>query len=229
MTLKETATAVADQTDGAAAAMPEAVSIPAPNFQVAEFTVRGTAPYVQHRFGEKARRQIQATQEAGSKAKARGKTREPRDLDSDYHEAMHKMADGTFGIPAASFRGAMISACRTVGFVMTRAKLAIFIEQDGVDAQDGQPLVKISKGEPHAVDSYARNETGTVDLRRRPMWDTGWEAVVRVRFDGDMLGLVDIANLLARAGGQVGIGEGRPDSPRSNGVGWGVFSIVADE
>jgi hypothetical protein len=32
-------------------------------------------------------------------------------------------------------------------------------------------------------------------------------------------------NLMLRAGQQVGIGEGRPDSPNSNGLGWGRFAL----
>lgn len=36
---------------------------------------------------------------------------------------------------------------------------------------------------------------------------------------------VDVANLMNRVGAQVGIGEGRPDSKNSAGMGWGLFSI----
>jgi len=32
--------------------------------------------------------------------------------------------------------------------------------------------------------------------------------------------------LLARVGMQVGIGEGRPDSKNSAGMGWGLFEVV---
>jgi hypothetical protein len=34
-----------------------------------------------------------------------------------------------------------------------------------------------------------------------------------------------VAALLQRAGMQVGIGEGRPDSKRSVGQGWGLFTV----
>jgi hypothetical protein len=46
-----------------------------------------------------------------------------------------------------------------------------------------------------------------------------------VRFDADQFTLRDIANLLLRAGMQVGVGEGRPDSKKSCGMGWGTFEI----
>jgi len=39
----------------------------------------------------------------------------------------------------------------------------------------------------------------------------------------------DIANLVLRAGIQVGIGEGRPFSKNSCGMGWGTFEITSQE
>ena len=216
-------------TDGkqAAAALTRQVTITPPNFQTLGFTIRGTAPYVQHKFGEKARAQIREKQVAGSTAN-KGKRRSKRDFDFDYEQALHIMADGSYGIPAAAFRAAMVSACRTVGFQMTKAKFGFFVEADGIDPSDGTALVSFTKGQPHKFEAYGRNETGVVDLRVRPMWDIGWEALVRVRFDADMFTSNDIANLLMRVGLQVGIGEGRADSPKSTGLGWGHFELVQE-
>jgi hypothetical protein len=53
-----------------------------------------------------------------------------------------------------------------------------------------------------------------------------WQAKVRVRFDADLFTPADVANLMLRAGLQVGIGEGRADSPNSCGMGWGHFECV---
>ena len=36
-------------------------------------------------------------------------------------------------------------------------------------------------------------------------------------------------NLMARAGAQVGVGEGRPDSKTSAGLGFGTWEIVTGE
>jgi hypothetical protein len=58
----------------------------------------------------------------------------------------------------------------------------------------------------------------------RPLWRK-WSADVRIRFDEDQFALIDVTNLLARAGVQVGIGEGRPNSRMSPGIGWGTFEI----
>ncbi len=199
--------------------------IAAPNFQVVAFLIRGDSPYVQNKFSEKARKEMHDKQEAGSTAK-KGTKRESKNFKKCYEDAMYKSKDGWHGIPAPAFRNACISACRVCGFQMTKAKLSIVCLADGFDPGDGTPLVKITKGKPKYSELPVRNATGVIDLRARPMWDPGWEAVVRLQFDADQFTLQDVTNLLHRVGKQVGIGEGRPDSKQSNGMGWGTFEIV---
>jgi hypothetical protein len=200
------------------------MAFPAPKFEIATFKLVGNAPYVQNKFSQEARDAMRTKQEAGSQAN-KGRKREPKDFDRAYLGAMHRFPDGEWGIPASTFRQAMVSACRLVGFKMTLAKLAVFIEADGVDADDASPLVRITKGEPHRVDSYVRNETGVADIRPRPVFDAGWEATLRVKYDADLFTAVDVRNLLARVGVQVGVGAGRPDSKSSCGQGWGTFDV----
>lgn len=202
------------------------VTITPPNFQHAVLKIIGTAPYVQNKFSTKTRNELKEKHQAGSTAK-KGKKREAKDFQRCYEEALHKAKEGWFGMPAPAFRNAMISACRIAGFAMTRAKLSIFVEADGFDFEDGTPLVRITKGEPRYSEMTVRNETGVVDIRPRPMWDE-WEAILRIRYDADQFTLTDIVNLLHRAGIQVGIGEGRPDSKKSNGMGWGTFRVEGE-
>lgn len=201
----------------------QSVTISAPNMAQAEFLLEGTAPYVQLRFSQKAIEMMRAKMEAGSVAR-KGAKREPRDFDSDYEGAFHRPSNGGYGVPASAFRNAMISACRIVGFQMTKAKLAVFIEADDIDETDGMPLVKIN-GTPEKVEHYVRNETGVVDIRVRAMFRK-WNIKLRVKYDADMFSLSDISNLLLRVGMQVGIGEGRPDGKRSAGMGWGTFQLA---
>lgn len=208
--------------------MAEAVTIKAPNFKVGEFRVRGVTPLVMNKFSEKARAEMREKQEAGSTAN-KSKKREGKDFYQAYLEAIHYDQDGNMGLPAPGIRAALVSACRMCGFYMSRAKLSVFVEADGFDSTDGTPLVHITKGEPEYHETYVRNESGVADIRPRPMWQPGWEAVVRVRFDADQFTLTDVANLLVRAGMQVGIGEGRPDSRKSAGQGWGMFDVMAQE
>lgn len=203
----------------------QTIVIAAPNIKTAVFTIRGTSPLVQNCFSKKAREQMRETQAAGGTARGK-KKREPKNFDALYRDSMHRSREGWYGIHAGAFRNAMISACRTVGFQMTRAKLAIFVEADGFDQTDGSPLVRI-KGDPHPHEAMVRLATGVADLRIRGMFDD-WACELRIRFDADMLTLSDVANLLARVGIQVGIGEGRPDSKSSAGIGWGMFEILGE-
>lgn len=200
------------------------VTIKAPNFQTAQFKVIGLTPLVIHKFSEKAKLQIVQTQSEGSKAKGK-KVREPKDFEQVYQNARHISTEGWDGLPAAALRSAMISACRATEFVMTRAKMAIlYIEADGEDATEkGTGLVRIY-GTPEKDVRPAPNDNGSMDMRARPMFKE-WSALVRVRFDADMLSIESIANLLSRAGQQVGVGEGRPFSKNSNGCGWGTFIV----
>lgn len=203
---------------------PRTVVIEPPKFEMADIRIVGVAPYVQNKFSRKARQKIEETQRAGQQAKKR-RSKEAKDFEAVYKDAIHFSREGWMGIPAPSFRNAMISACRIVGFAMTIAKLSVFVEADGFDADDGTPLVKII-GEPRCHEAMVRNATGVVDMRWRPMWEH-WEVNLRVRWDAAQFSATDVVNLLSRAGMQVGIGEGRPDSKKSHGQGWGLFEVVA--
>lgn len=207
----------------AAASGESTLVIRAPKFQTAAFKIVGTAPYVQNKFSAKAREIMRAAQEAGDTRK-KDRKKEAKDFQECYEGAIHRSSEGWAGIPAPGLRAALISACKACGFAMTRAKLSVFVEADGIDADDATPLVKITKGEPSPVEHLVRIQQ-TTDIRVRPMWAPGWEATVRVRFDADQFTLADVANLLMRVGVQVGVGEGRPDSRTSAGMGWGLFTL----
>jgi len=198
-----------------------AVIISPPNFKIIELNIKGDSPFVQLKFSEKTKNQLLEKMATEGKAK---KQKSARNYDEEFLQAMYEAEKGWRGIPASSFRNAIISACRTVGFKMTLAKLSIFIEADGFDKHDGTPLIKI-EGKPEMVQHAVRNATGVVDFRTRAMWKS-WSAKVRIRYDADQFNQTDVVNLLMRVGAQVGIGEGRPDGKQSAGMGWGLFSIV---
>ena len=201
----------------------ELVQITPLRIRTVDFLLRGTAPYVQARFSAKAMQAMKSKMLAGAQGR-KGKAREPRDFDDDYLQAMHISTEGWNGIPAGAFRQALISACRLVGFKMTLAKLSLFIQADGWDKVDGVPLVRLT-GAPERIEMAVRNATGVADIRVRPMWRE-WSAKLRLSYDEGQFSLTDVTNLLHRVGMQVGIGEGRPDSKESAGLGWGLFEIV---
>lgn len=205
--------------------MDKSVTIPAPNMATAVFSIIGTEPLMIARFSKKAELMAKMAegQTAGSK-----RNRKARDYEQEGKDAAYQSEEGWNGVHAASFRNGMISACRLVGFKMTLAKLSIFIEADGYDYRDSTPLVKIDAPKYELNSSHTRNATGVIDVRVRPMWRPGWKMQIRVRFDADQFTVGDIANLLARVGLQGGIGEGRPDSKSSAGLGFGLFRVASE-
>lgn len=198
---------------------PTLITIAPPNIHTVIALISGTAPYVQNKFAAKAA--IMATQQEGNTAKSK-KKRDPKDFDALYKAAQHISIDGWHGMPAAGFRNAMIEACRLVGYHMTKAKMSVFVVGNGFDAE-GTPLVKM-EGKPERIDSHVRNDSGVIDIRARPMWKK-WSAKVSIQYDADQFRQQDVFNLLARAGMQVGVGEGRPFSKDSCGMGWGTFKV----
>ena len=202
------------------------VSIGAPNMRVAEFKIIGDAVLVIHRFSQKVKLEMLRKMEAG-KASACKKVREPKDADRLYEEARYVSKDGWEGFHAASLRCAMIDCCRLVSFKMTLAKMSVFTLSDGLDAIEPQiPLVRIY-GKSIRQDDMARVETGQPYVTVRAAYHN-WYAKPRIRWDADQFALADVTNLLARVGAQCGIGEGRPNSKNSCGMGWGLFHIAGD-
>jgi hypothetical protein len=201
----------------------QTVTIKPPNFGIVEFRARGLAPLVIHRFSAKTKAQMKQKMETG-KAAGNKKNREAKATDDLYEESRYRSSDGWDGFNASAVRAAMISACRLVGFKMTLAKLSVFVEADGVDAAEPQiPLIRIY-GDPVKQEDMARVETGQPYVTVRAAYHD-WSAKIRIRFDADQFTLADVSNLMARVGLQVGIGEGRPDSKNSAGMGWGLFTI----
>ena len=98
-------------------------------------------------------------------------------------------------------------------------------DHPNVDRVDSAPLVRLTEGVAEEWIAPTRNATGVIDLRARPMYKT-WAASLKIRYDAGMLSDADVTNLIARVGLQVGIGEGRPDSKMSAGLGYGLFEIV---
>ena len=207
----------------------QSVQIAPPNIKTAVFNVEGTAPLVVHRFSTKAKNMIMDKMRLGSTASKGKAKREPLDEEATFNASRYIANDGWDGFNVASVRCALISACRLVGFKMTLAKLSVFVEADGRDKEEPQfGLIRILGCKPVMQQDIARVETGQAYITIRAAYHD-WKAKIRIRFDADQFTVQDVTNLLARAGQQVGIGEGRPDSKNSAGMGWGTFQITNEK
>lgn len=215
------ATKTPRSTNGNASINEVSLIIPRANMQILELEIEGITPYCQHNFSHKVGMKILEQQVSVSKSRKK----EPRNIQEDFEGAKHYSTDGWIGIPASAFRNAMISACRLVGYQMTKAKLSVFVEADGLDRDSGQPLVRLLAEEPEMNQMAVRLQSGVTSIAIRPLWRV-WGAKLRIRFDGDQFRGNDVFNLLDRAGQQVGIGEGRHDSRSNAGLGWGEFRVI---
>ena len=201
------------------------IKITPPNFKVAVFTIVGVTPYVQSKFSEKAKEEMKAKQMLGSQAN-KGKKRAPKDFKACYEASMYRDAtEGWNGIPTTQIRAAMIAACRLVDFKMTISKQALDVLPQGFDKTEMLPMIPFTKGKPEYFEQACRNDSGVADIRVRGMWKPGWEVEVKIEYDADMFSFEEVANLLLRAGRQCGIGEGRMNSRKCAGLGWGAFNI----
>lgn len=198
------------------------ISISEPNFQSVKFRIIGTAPLMIHRFSTKQRKAIEDKQTDKDKVK---KARAPKDYRAEFNGARYVSTAGWDGLYAGAIRNAMIAAARYVdGLQMTKSKGLFFIQAQGFDKEDGTPLVRIQGCKAAHDTRPVRLESGVADLRNRPRYDK-WHAEVVIDFDADAMTATDVANLLHRAGAQVGICEGRPGSSNSFGIGFGTFRV----
>src|SRR5947209_5948773 len=138
-------------------------SIPAPNIRAFKVRIVGTSPLLSNRFGEKAMN-MKAAKMTGEVNKGSAAARAVRNFEEDYDQAKHISTDDWAGVTAAGLRAGLVSACRLVGYVMTRAKISIFVQPDGYDRVDGIPLIRIY-GQPEMNRQAVRNATGVADLR----------------------------------------------------------------
>jgi hypothetical protein len=197
------------------------VVISPPKFELMRVKIIGEAPYMQNKFSNKTgMMENMANPTNNSK-----KNRPARNYEEEFKKAQYISTEGWNGMNAACIRNACISACRVAKYKMTLAKLALTVIADGYDHTEGTPLIRI-EGTPELNSMPARNANGGTDVRVRPLWRE-WSSTFVIRYDADLFSAQDIINLLARAGMQVGIGEGRPDSRMSAGLGYGMFRVEA--
>lgn len=227
-----------DQWKGNGAQAPQAdsepkrqvVQVTAPDIRTAVFKIIGTAPLVVHRIDKKVEQGFHDKIVSGSTPKGKKKfdARDPVEICEAAKYIGETNGVRWEGFNASGIRLALISACRLTNVKMTLAKLSLFVVEDGRDVLSPiYPLVRIF-GKAEKTEMVARTETGVAMLTIRPMYYP-WSANLRIRYDNDQFKLVDVTNLLARAGAQVGICEGRPDSKNSGGMGWGTFEIANEK
>lgn len=171
--------------------------------RVVTFGIKGISPLIQHRFSEKAGRQM-AEKHAGK----RTKNREIRDPNAEFEEAAYRMPDGSPAISLMAFKNAIISvAHKDIGIEKTLVRKAVFVR--GVHSEFDGPVTPLDADPPVMRMDHVRVGMST-DLRYRPMFDP-WKVQITMELRTDLITTEDLANLVNHAGFSVGIGDWRPE------------------
>jgi hypothetical protein len=180
--------------------------------------IEGVSPLVVHRWSEKAKKMMRDKQQN----KGGTKLREAKDPEQEYEESMYRFGNGRHGFPAGALKGAMMMAAhKDVGFAKTAFAKAVFVVPDDADSN----LIEIHcEGGPKMREDMVRIGLGSADMRYRAEY-TRWSMILTIDYDAELIGPETLINLLQRAGFGVGLGEGRPSSPKHSVLGWGRFQV----
>lgn len=191
------------------ASMQTGFVIPPPKIVVRAIPITGITSLIVHAWSEKAKRMMLDKQM--KKAAAPKAAKDPQE---DYRSSTYVADEGWHGVPASSFKSAMVGACRAVeGLPMTMAKRMIFVVPDGISTAQNVELIRI-EGKPRMREDMVRLESGVADIRYRAEYFP-WKAVVRVEINVGVVSVEQVVNLLDLAGLTEGICEWRPSAPKS--------------
>ena len=165
------------------------------------FTIKGISPLIQHKWSEKAKREMRE-KHAGKKTKSR----EVRNPEKEFQEACYLTDEGEYGIPLMAFKNSLITAAhKDIGIEKTLVRKAFFIK-----SEDSNLINKIECSEPVMREDMVRVGAGSADMRYRPEFRQ-WSTTITAEIDSQLLTVDDVVNLINRAGFGVGIGEWRPE------------------
>jgi len=185
--------------------------------------IDGVTPVIPHRWSEKSLR-LMRDKQTGSAVSAR--KREPKVPAEEAYDSCYWMktetADGikeVGALPASAFKASIVGGARFFDSVtMTEVKGLIYVEGDGPDQ-----LVPIT-GEWIMREDTPRNASGVADLRYRMMFGLPWSTTLKIHYIPER---VDVETILALvdAGGRGGVGDWRPNSPKSQTGSYGQFRV----
>lgn len=184
--------------------------------------VIGTAPLVTHNWDAKVRGGIIDVAPPKGGGPAPRTKKPPKDPDAEFQAARYLLPDGSDGFPATGFKSAITQGARAFDknqVTMAGLKAAIRVSGEGPDA-----LVRLRlDGPPINWQSNPRIGQGKVDVRYRPKY-WPWGADLHIEYVEQLVSR-DVLLALIEFGGRGGIGEWRPNSPKSYTGHLGTFQV----
>jgi hypothetical protein len=189
------------------------VEIPSPEIKTMTVEIVGISSLIFHKFGAKARRQIEDKQQQRATT-GRGK-REPKE---EFESSLYPIeVEGKklklYGFPATGFKKAMVRAGSLLGMKMTQLRCMFFVMADS----DTGDLVIIDGEPPEMRTDVVRLPNKSADIRYRgEMKD--WSATLCIKYNTRIISDEQLINILATAGFSVGVGEWRPEKDGTHGM-----------
>jgi hypothetical protein len=143
---------------------------------------------------------------------------------ANYEACIHYVRDEEgrmrCAMPGASFKAALVAACRMTGgkLDMTKAKQLF---------QVIPYRVRIYGDAPVMCEHRVRNNDGVVDIRHRAMY-CRWMAILPIRFHAGSISQEVITSLTQLAGFGCGIGDWRIAAPKSNNGQMGSWRLAEE-
>ena len=195
-------------------------TVPVSRYAYLDVEVVGETSLILHRFSEKAKLEMRASQEKNEEVDGKRKL-EPRDPDAEFEAAKNVDAEGRECIPGSHFYNAMLSAVSTLGRQVSQSavKIAVRVLPELIPITG---VASVRRDDPCRIGGW-RDPVTT--MRYRPEYAAGWKVVIPVRLCVDMISPQQFIALIARAGELCGVGEWRPTSGK--GGSHGLFKVVS--
>lgn len=194
------------------------------NVKQIKVRIVGVSPLIVSRFDEKSKQQIEESGKAEKGLKQGGKKKAIADPETQYQNSLYRLSDGSFGMPAVSFKCAMVTAAyRTYGRPMTVTRSAFHVIAD--DPATG--LVKI-EGTPQMREDMVR--VGGIQKVASPRYRACfpvWATTLTIQFLADVISEEELVGICNASGFTCGVGEWRPE--KSNSGSFGLYQVVNNE
>ena len=169
-------------------------------------------PLITHRFGEKARQEIESKQQ-----KKATLAKEARDPEAEFRDSLYviDIKQEQYGFPAAGIKKALVyGGGRFAAEKMTVLRGILNVMGDLLEIKGPPPVMR---SDPAVIGN------GVKTITYRPMFFP-WEVSVPIVFNSTMITEAQVLNLFQIAGFAIGIGDWRPEK---NGT-FGQFSIKTE-
>ncbi len=200
----------------AAAAKPKslALELPPMNIQTIEVAIIGDTPLICHAWSAKSKKMM-----LDKHMKKASAGRVAKDPWQDFCETIYwldgmpdkpteeDVETGRFGFPSIAFKGAAITAVTTIG-TMTKvlARQCFHVEGDMVELLGPAPSQRFD------IVTVGM----TTDTRFRAEFET-WGAILKIKFNANVLSAEQVIGLIEAGGFGVGVGDWRPEKSGING------------